>query len=56
MSFIKPKAREIVFGIIGGNRDVFPNHFAEEGRKEINSVLKDLGYKYIILNGNDPKF
>jgi len=56
MSFIKPKVRETVFGVIVGNRDVFPNHLTEEGRKEIVSVLEDLGYKYIILNENDTKY
>ena len=56
MSFIKPKVIETVFGVIVGNRDVFPDRLAEEGRKEILSVLEDLGYKYIILNENDTKF
>lgn len=56
MSIIKPKVRETVFGVIVGNRDVFPDNLAEEGRKEIISVIEDLGYKYIILNEIDTKF
>ena len=56
MSIIKPKVRETVFKVIVGNRDVFPDNLAEEGRKEIISVLEDLGYKYIILNEIDAKF
>ncbi|KKN01914.1 hypothetical protein LCGC14_1123000, partial [marine sediment metagenome] len=56
MTFFKPKVRETVFGVIVGNRDVFPNHLAENGRKEIISVLEDLGYNYIILDENHSKF
>ncbi len=56
MSFIKPKMRETIFGVIIGNRDVSPDNLAEEGRKEIISVLENWGYKYIILNENDTKF
>ena len=56
MSFIKPKVRETVFGVIVGNRDVFPYHLTEEGRKEIIGVLENLGYKFIILNEQDTKF
>ena len=56
MSIIKSNDKKSVFGVIVGNRDVFPSHLAEEGRKEIISVLKDLGYEYIILNENITKF
>lgn len=45
MSFIKPKEIKTVFGVIVGNRDVFPDYIAEEGRKDIISVLKELGYE-----------
>lgn len=57
MSFIK---REIdknpTFGIIMGNRDVFPDHLVKEGRKEIIDVMSKLGYNYVILNENDTPF
>jgi len=56
MSFIKSKVIETIFGVIVGNRDVFPDYLAEEGRKEIIGVLENLGYKYIILNEHDTKF
>jgi len=56
MSIIKSNDKKPFFGVIVGNRDVFPSHLAEEGRKEIISVLKDLGYEYIILNEKITKF
>ncbi len=55
MSFIKSKVIKPVFGVIVGNRDVFPDHLAKEGRLEIISVLKELGYSYVILNESDTK-
>lgn len=56
MSFIKRKEIEFAFGIIVGNRDVFPDHLAKEGREEIIKVIKELGYDYVILDENDTKF
>ncbi|MFX1394835.1 MAG: L-fucose/L-arabinose isomerase family protein [Promethearchaeota archaeon] len=56
MSFIKRKENEFAFGIIIGNRDVFPDHLAKEGRLEIIDIMKELGYDYVILNKNDTKF
>jgi L-fucose isomerase-like protein len=56
MSFIKISEEKPLFGVIVGNRDVFPDHLAKQGRLEIISVLKDLGYEYVILNENDTKF
>ncbi len=55
MSFIKSKVIKPVFGVIVGNRDVFPDHLAKEGRLEIISVLKELVYSYVILNETDTK-
>ena len=56
MSFIKRKEKEFAFGIIVGNRDVFPDHLAKEGRMEIIEVIKELGHNYVILDENDTKF
>ncbi|MFW9938134.1 MAG: L-fucose/L-arabinose isomerase family protein [Candidatus Thorarchaeota archaeon] len=56
MSFIKLKEKITTFGIIVGNRDVFPNHLALEGRKEIISVMEELNYNYVILREEDTKF
>ena len=56
MAFINKKESEFAFGIIVGNRDVFPDHLAKEGREEIIKVLNELGYNYVILGKNDTKF
>ena len=56
MSFIQHKELKSSFGIILGNRDVFPDHLAKEGRIEIIDVIKELGYDYVILGENDTKF
>jgi len=32
MTFIDVKPEKITFGVIVGNRDVFPDHLAREGR------------------------
>jgi len=56
MPFIKVSEKKSVFGVIVGNRDVFPDHLAKQGRLEIISVLKELEYEYIILNETQTKF
>ncbi|MFX0105631.1 MAG: hypothetical protein ACFE75_09080 [Candidatus Hodarchaeota archaeon] len=58
MSFITKKGKEekTTFGVIVGNRDVFPDHLAKEGRNEIIEVLKQLGYEYIVLNEDGTNF
>ncbi len=53
MSFILQKELKSLFGIILGNRDVFPNHLVKEGRKDIIDVMNKLGYEYIILEEED---
>jgi len=57
MSFISKKGQEIktTFGIIVGNRDVFPDHLAKEGRLDIIEVLKEMGFDYVILSEEDTK-
>ena len=56
MTIVKKNEEKPVFGVIVGNRDVFPDHLAKEGRLEIISVLKELGYECIVLNEDDTKF
>ncbi|TXT61561.1 MAG: hypothetical protein BAJALOKI2v1_20014 [Promethearchaeota archaeon] len=56
MSFIKRKEFEPVFGVIVGNRDVFPDHLAKEGREDIIRVLNELGYKYVIVEEDATAF
>ena len=54
---LKSKTPEnITFGIIVGNRDVFPDHIAKEGRLEIIEVMEKMGYSYVILSEDDTKF
>jgi len=56
MSLIKTSEKKPVFGVIVGNRDVFPDNLAKQGRLEILSVLKDLRFDCIVLNDSDTKF
>jgi L-fucose isomerase-like protein len=58
MSFINKRDEAIksTFGIIVGNRDVFPDTLAKEGRLEIIELMKEMGYNYIILSEEDTKF
>lgn len=58
MSLIDKKRQliKVSFGIIVGNRDVFPDELAKSGRVEIIEVLKELGCNYVILNENDTRF
>jgi L-fucose isomerase-like protein len=56
MSVLTKKYERVTYGVIVGNRDVFPDNLAREGRIEIIEVLNELGYDYIILNEDDTKF
>jgi len=56
MSFLNKEIERGTFGIIVGNRDVFPDHLANEGRTAITDVLKELNYDIVILNKEDTKF
>ncbi|MFW9880014.1 MAG: L-fucose/L-arabinose isomerase family protein [Candidatus Thorarchaeota archaeon] len=53
MSFIQYKELKSSFGIILGNRNVFPDHLVKEGRKDILAVMNELEYEYFILNEED---
>jgi len=55
MSIKNGKKTDFAFGIIVGNRDVFPDRLAKEGRLEIIEVMKELGYDYVILSEDDTK-
>lgn len=55
MSFLKVKHEKITFGIIVGNRDVFPSELAKQRRLEIVEVMEIMGYNYVILSENDNK-
>jgi L-fucose isomerase-like protein len=56
MVLIPKTSQKITFGIIVGNRDVFPDNLAKEGRHEIIEVMKELGYNYAILSEEETKF
>jgi len=53
MSFVQHKELKSSFGIILGNRDVFPDHLVKEGRKDIIDVMNELEYEYFILDEED---
>ena len=42
-------------GVIIGNRDLFPGHLAEKGRKEILDILKKQGIEAIVLPINETE-
>jgi len=58
MSFVRKNNddKKPTFGVIVGNRDVFPDNLAKEGRLEIIEILTELGYDYIISSENDTKY
>jgi len=53
MAFLNKQFKKNTFGVIVGNRDVFPDHLVEEGRKEIIEIMDELGYEYVLLLEND---
>ena len=57
MAFINRKNDndDFCFGIIVGNRDVFPDHLAKEGRVEIIELMKEMGYESVILGDDGTK-
>ena len=57
MSFIdkRDKLERTTFGIIVGNRDVFPDTLAKQGRIEIIELMEKLGYDHVILSESDTK-
>jgi L-fucose isomerase-like protein len=56
MALINLNQSSTTFGVIVGNRDVFPDHLAKEGRAEIINTLKELKYDFIISSENDTKY
>jgi L-fucose isomerase-like protein len=56
MAFYSKKLEKPTFGIIVGNRDVFPDHLAKEGREEIIEVMNEMGYEYVILDESATKY
>ena len=48
--------KKITFGLIVGTRGFFNPELAKQGRKDIISVLQDMGFDYVVLSENDTKF
>ena len=44
------KENNVIFGVIVGNRDFFPDSLAERGRAEILQLLTEMGYRTIALS------
>lgn len=47
---------QMTFGVIVGNRGFFPAVLAQQGRKDILSILKKSGYGAVCLTEQDTKF
>lgn len=58
MAFINKlnQMKETTFGIIVGNRDVFPDHLAKEGKTQIIEVMNEMGYEYVLLSEDNTSF
>ncbi|MFX1273823.1 MAG: L-fucose/L-arabinose isomerase family protein [Promethearchaeota archaeon] len=52
----KVQRRDFCFGIIVSNRDVFPDHLARQGRKDIIDLMIEMKYDFVILDESDTKF
>ena len=48
-------SKQLTFGVIVGSRGFFPHHLAEEGHRDIIATLEKLGYKYVILSGEQTQ-
>lgn len=48
--------KKFTLGVIIGNRGFFPDHLADEGRKEILLVLSEMGIEAVALTPQDTKF
>ena len=48
--------KDITFGVLVGTRGFFNPRLASEGRKELIALLDKMGYKYVIVGGNDTKY
>jgi len=47
---------KITLGVIIGNRGFFPDHLADDGRKEVLKVLEEEGIEAVALTPEDTKF
>lgn len=47
--------RQMVIGLIVGNRGFFPDHLARSGREDMPAVLKSNGVEFIAVDATEPK-
>ena len=47
---------KVTLGVIIGNRGFFPDHLADDGRKEVLKVLEEEGIEAVALTPEDTKF
>jgi L-fucose isomerase-like protein len=50
------KAKPVTLGVIVGNRDFFPAHLCDSGRKTVLKVLEEEGIRTIALTPEDTRF
>ncbi len=48
--------KKTTFGLIVGTRGFFNPELAKQGRKEIISVMEEMGIDYFVLSEEDTKF
>ncbi|MHC4714647.1 MAG: hypothetical protein ACYTAN_15495 [Planctomycetota bacterium] len=48
-------ARKTTFGVIVGNRGFFPDHLIKTGHAKIRKVLREAGYRSVVLGVKDTK-
>ena len=48
--------REMIYGVIVGNRGFFPDELAKSGREEIIKVLEEAGANVVVLSPEESKF
>jgi L-fucose isomerase-like protein len=46
----------LTFGIVIGNRGMFPRELVKQGRSDVLGVLKELGYNAIVLSENESEY
>ena len=48
--------RQMIFGMIVGNRGFFPDHLAQSGRTEMIAAIEKAGYRVVAPGVQDTKF
>ncbi|HEY3933069.1 MAG TPA: hypothetical protein VGL65_00475, partial [Gemmatimonadales bacterium] len=48
-------SRVTTFGLLVGNRGFFPQHLAQEGRKEMLAALEAGGFRVVVIDANETR-